>query len=79
MQVPVIRIGNSKGILFSKTIMKKYQITDSVDLIMEDEYISIQPHAKPRQNWGNAFADMNSAGDDKLMIDDVFADETFEE
>ncbi len=34
MEVPVINIGNSKGIRLSKTILKKYQITDKVELIL---------------------------------------------
>lgn len=33
----------------------------------------------PRKDWGKAFEEMHKNGDDKLLIDDVFDDETFEE
>lgn len=33
----------------------------------------------PRKDWAKAFEEMHKNGDDKLLIDDVFDDETFEE
>ncbi len=35
MEVSVIKIGNSKGIRLSKTMIDKYNIKDSVNLILE--------------------------------------------
>jgi antitoxin MazE len=34
---------------------------------------------KIREGWNEAFQQMHANGDDQLLIDDVFADETFEE
>jgi antitoxin MazE len=34
---------------------------------------------QPRQSWGQAFKEMHANGDDQLLIEDVFADEAFEE
>ncbi len=34
---------------------------------------------QPRENWALAFQEMHANGDDILLIDDVFADEAFEE
>jgi hypothetical protein len=34
---------------------------------------------QPRENWDQAFKEMHANGDDQLLIDDVFADEAFEE
>ncbi len=79
MEVSVIQIGNSKGIRFSKTILEKYNIKDKVELILEKGKIIIQPLATPRKGWENAFKEMNENGDDKLLFNDVFEDETFEE
>lgn len=79
MELPVINIGNSKGIRLSKTILEKYNINDKIELILEKEYIILKPKAEPRKNWENAFRKMHKNGDDKLLIDDVFNDESFEE
>ncbi len=79
MEVSVIKIGNSKGIRFSKTILEKYNIKDKVHLILEKGKIIIQPIATPRKGWEEAFEKMNQNGDDRLLFEDVFEDETLEE
>jgi hypothetical protein len=33
---------------------------------------------KPRKGWAKAFEEMHKAGDDELLINDVFEDETLE-
>ena len=78
MQVSVVQIGNSKGIRLSKTLLEKYHISDKVELVLEDECIIIKPVRTPREGWDTAFADMHRNGDDKLLIDDVFDDESWD-
>ena len=79
MEISVIKIGNSKGIRFSKTLLEKYNIRDTVDLIMEKGQIIIKPLSKPRKGWEKAFKEMNENGDDKLFISDIFDEENLEE
>lgn len=79
MEISVINIGNSKGIRLSKTILDKYNINDKIEVILENEYIVLKPKAEPRKGWEAAFKKMHENGDDQLLIDDVFEDETFEE
>lgn len=79
MDISVIAIGNSKGIRLSKTLIEKYNITDKVELILEKGYIILKPISEPRSGWEKAFKKMNENGDDKLLIDDSFEDENFEE
>ena len=79
MEVSVIQIGNSKGIRFSKTILEKYNIKDKVELILEKGKIVIQPLPNPRKGWEKAFEEMNENGDDRLLFNDIFEDETLEE
>lgn len=79
MTVSVIPIGNSKGIRLSKTLIEKYNIEDSVELILEEECIIIKPKTSARAGWEKSFKKMHENGDDKLLIDDVFEDESFEE
>jgi antitoxin MazE len=79
MDLSVIRIGNSKGIRLSKTILERYNIKDTVELIMEKGYIIIKPKTEPRKGWEKAFKKMHEKGDDHLLMDDVFLDEDLEE
>ena len=79
MEISVIPIGNSKGIRLSKTLIEKYNITDKVELILEKDYIAIKAKQEPRKGWEKAFKKMSENGDDKLLINDVFDDENFDE
>lgn len=79
MEVSVIKIGNSRGIRLSKTILEKYKIKDTVDLILESGQIIIKPLSKPRRGWEKAFKNMAKNEDDKLLMNDVFEDENLEE
>ena len=79
MEVSIIKIGNSKGIRISKSILEKYNNRDTVDLILEKGQIIIRPLSKPRKGWDKAFKQMNENGDDRLLFDDVFEDENLEE
>jgi len=79
MEVSIINIGNSKGIRLSKTLLEKYNIKDTVEIILEKGYIIIRPKGQPRKGWEKAFQQMHENGDDRLLIDDFFTDEVFEE
>lgn len=79
MKAPIVKIGNSKGLRISKTILERYNIQDSVELILEEDQIILKPITKPRDGWDEAFTEMSKNGDDKLLIDDVFEDESFGE
>ena len=79
MEVSIVQIGNSKGLRLSKTVIEKYNIRDSVEMILEEEQIVIRASTKPRQGWDEAYKAMNANGDDKLLISDVFDEENPEE
>jgi len=79
MEISIINIGNSKGIRLSKTVLQKYNIQDKIELILEKGYIILKPKAEPRKNWEKSFKKMHENGDDRLLIDDVFDDEIFDE
>lgn len=79
MEVSIIQIGNSKGIRIAKTILEKYDITDSVELILKEGFLILKPIKKVREGWEDAFKEMAEQGDDALLIEDVFEDENLEE
>jgi antitoxin MazE len=79
MEVQVISIGNSKGIRLPKSILEQYNISDTLELILEKGRIILKPKSVPRKGWEKLFKQMHENGDDKLLIGDIFEDETFEE
>ena len=79
MEISVIKIGNSKGLRLSKSIIEEYNIKDKVELILEKEQIVLKPIAEPRKGWDKKFAEMHQNGDDFSLIDDVFEEDNFEE
>lgn len=79
MEIAIIKIGNSKGLRLSKTILEKYNIKDKVEMILEKGHIILKPIDSPRKNWGKAFKKMRENNNDRLLFNDVFEDENFEE
>ncbi|WP_100613504.1 AbrB/MazE/SpoVT family DNA-binding domain-containing protein [Confluentibacter citreus] len=79
METSIIKIGNSKGLRLSKTILEKYNIKDKVEVILEKDQIILKAIDKPRKNWEKEFEKMHMDNDDKLLIDDVFDDENLDE
>ena len=79
MEASIIKIGNSKGLRLSKTILEKYHIKDKVELILEKGQIILKPISSPRKNWGKQFKQMHDNHDEELLIEEVFEDEEWEE
>ncbi len=79
MNVSVVQIGNSKGIRLSKTLIEKYNIKDTLEMILESGYIILKPKSEPRKGWEKAFEKMHKNGEDKMLMNDVFNEEDFEE
>lgn len=75
MRVNIIKVGNSKGLILSKTILEKYQIKNEVNLRLEDEHLVIEPVNKARLGWDEQFTRANSIAENELLIPDVFEDE----
>ena len=79
METPIIKIGNSRGLRLSKSILEKYNIYEKVEMILEKGRIILKPIEKPRSKWEAAFQKMHLEQDDQLLANDVFENETFEE
>jgi len=79
MEVSIIKIGNSKGFRLTKSILERYNITDKIELILEKGQIILRPISEPRKGWDKAFQKMHKNGEDQLLLDDIFEDESFDE
>ena len=54
-------------------------VQDMIMQSLERPIFLYHPLRKPREGWAEAFQEMHKNGDDALLMDDVFDDETFEE
>jgi antitoxin MazE len=72
MEISLTQIGNSKGIHLPKTIIEKYTLQGSLELIFEKEYIILMPTKNRRGGWKKSFGEMRKNGDDTLLIPDCF-------
>ena len=71
MDISVTSIGNSKGIRLTKTLIEKYNIQDTVELILEKGYIILKPKTALRKGWEKSFIKMHENADDKSLMADV--------
>ena len=67
MRTRIIKIGNSKGIIIPKSILKKCGITGEVEMEIRENKIIIKPFHNAREGWEEAFKLMAEKGDDKLL------------
>ncbi|CAH1001429.1 hypothetical protein LEM8419_02332 [Neolewinella maritima] len=78
MKAKIVRIGNSRGLRIPKKVLQEYSIEDTIEMNLLEEGILLQPVKKVREGWDEAFKKMAAEGDDELLINDVFEDETFD-
>lgn len=67
IKVKIIRIGNSKGIRLSKSLIEQYDMKDEVILEAKKDSIVIRPVDTPRADWDKSFEEMRLKGDDILL------------
>ena len=66
MLVPLIRIGNSKGVRLPKAVIEQAGLTDEIDLEVKDGKIILSSACQPRAGWGGAAQACHEAGHDDL-------------
>ncbi|MCF8459461.1 MAG: AbrB/MazE/SpoVT family DNA-binding domain-containing protein [Flavobacteriales bacterium] len=79
MKIPIIKIGNSKGLRIPKMLIDRYAFEEEVEVELTDEGLVVHPVKKVRQGWGDAFAKMHKNEDDVLLMDDIFSDEEWDD
>jgi len=71
IKVKIIRIGNSKGIRLSKSLIEQYDMKDEVLLEAKKDSIVIRSVKNPRANWEKLFEKMRLRGDDVLLDEGI--------
>jgi len=79
MILPIVQVGNSRGIRLPKSILQRLNFEDKVEMIVNnDELVIKNITKKPRQDWSEAFAKMSENKADKLLLPENIDDNSFE-
>ena len=69
MIIKVRKIGNSAGIILSKSMMEQCEIKDEVRIEVKGDYIIIKPvKRKPREGWEETFIKAGSLTDHSVVM-----------
>lgn len=66
MLVPLVRIGNSKGVRLPKAVIEQAGLTDEIDLEVKDGKIILSSARQSRTGWETAAEACQQSGDDEL-------------
>ena len=67
MKTRIVWIGNSRGIRIPKALFKQCQLGNSVELEAKNKQLIIRSLTKPRTGWKQAFEEMASRREDRLL------------
>ncbi len=81
MEINVINVGNSKGIIIPAKFLKMLNLKDKVKLNLSDNKIVIEPVTKsPREGWEMQIkTDIKKNGIPEMELPDVFDGENTDE
>ena len=75
MLTKIRRVGNSRGILIPKPLLRQAGLEDSAEILVEGNTLILrQPKRSPRSGWAEASKQLAAYGDDRLILPD-FANE----
>jgi antitoxin MazE len=66
----LVKIGNSHGVRIPKVVLDQLQMTDTIELEVQDDQLVLRSGATPRADWASAFQQMAARGDDRLLDPD---------
>jgi antitoxin MazE len=74
MKVPVVKVGNSRGIRIPKVVIEECGFGSEVNLEVRKDSIVLRPVQGIRSGWAESFKKMAESGDDNLLDEDFASD-----
>ena len=75
MQTKLIKKGGSSAIPIPEAMLVKAGLGEEVEVALDGRAIVITSSRNPREGWAEAAKQIAAAGEDKLLIPDIFEDE----
>jgi antitoxin MazE len=79
MEINIIKVGNSKGIIIPSNFLKLIGLKSKVNIAIEGRSLVISPNENPRLNWEKLFIKAGSKNDNEMLIPDVLDGEIIED
>jgi antitoxin MazE len=70
MKAQIVRIGNSRGIRLSKSILEETGFREVVELRIVSGGLLLRPGRKAREGWAEAAREMAAKGEDAPLLSD---------
>ena len=67
MKSNLIKIGNSKGVRITSSIIKECELGNEVEIKVVDKKVIIEALKEPRSNWNSSFEKMHKNNEDILI------------
>jgi antitoxin MazE len=68
MLTKIRKLGNSRGVLIPKPLLKQAGLEDQAEILVEGNSLVLRkPKKTPRQGWAEASKKLAESGDDKLV------------
>ena len=67
----LVKIGSSQGIRIPKVVLEQLNLTDTIELEVQDGQLIIRRSKVARADWSAQFAHMAAHGDDILLDDEL--------
>jgi antitoxin MazE len=75
MLTKIRRVGNSRGILIPKPLLRQAGLEENAEIFVEGNTLVLrQPKREPRSGWAEASKQLAACGDDRLILPE-FANE----
>ncbi|MCJ7611313.1 MAG: AbrB/MazE/SpoVT family DNA-binding domain-containing protein [Candidatus Aminicenantes bacterium] len=69
MKSNLIKIGNSKGVRITSSIIKECELGNEIEIKVVDKKIIIEALKEPRSNWAGSFEKMHKNKEDILIAE----------
>lgn len=67
----IVKIGNSQGIRIPRLLLEQSQLSEEVELALEQDQIIVRSARPVRHGWDEAFAQMHEQDDDALLDEHI--------
>jgi antitoxin MazE len=69
MLTTIRRVGNSRGILIPKPLLKQAGLEDEAEILLEGNALVVRrPRREPRSGWAEASREIAARGEDALVM-----------
>jgi antitoxin MazE len=66
----LVKIGNSQGLRIPKLVLDQLNLSDDIELEVQDNHLIVRSTSQPRATWAKHFERMAEQGDDHLLDQD---------